>query len=138
MHPPDVDLLVILHAAQSESGQATTFSVSSGYLFQFTALGISCEMSHQPDEFVPVFSGSDDILLVDSFVANAMSTLSCAKKVALLAILLCFVAPDTFNASPLLSSSGVHSHLVSSHPLFLRICRGWRRYGLEILCACFD
>ena len=38
MHPSDVDLLLLLHPAQSESVQATTFPDSFWYLYQFTTL----------------------------------------------------------------------------------------------------
>ena len=51
------------------------------------------------------------ILLVASFVANATSIQSCAKKFALAAILLYLVTSSALNASPLVSSSTLFPNL---------------------------
>ena len=129
MHPPDVDLLFLLHPAQSESVQATTFSDSSWYLYQFTTLGYRARyLTSLTSLFQSSLVGAV-ILLVASFVANAMSTVSCAKKVALAAILQFFcrivfvqcvaIVIIVGLASHLTISACVHSHLVSSLPLFL-------------------
>ena len=105
--------------AQSESVHATTRSDSFWYLYQFTTLG---HRTRYLPFLTSLFQSSlvgAVLLLVASFVANAMFSLSCATKFALAAILLYLVTSSAFNASSLLSSI----ILPPSLPLSLRSFR---------------
>ena len=116
MHPPDVDLLVLLHPAQSESVQATTSSDSFWFVCQFTTLGHRTRYLSSLTSLLQSSLVGDVILTVASFVANAMSILSCVKKFALAAIPLYLVTSSAPNVSPLLSSALLAPNL----PLNLR------------------
>ena len=128
MHPPDVDLLVLLHPAQSEFVHATTSSDAVWYLYQFATLGY---LERYLPSLTSLFQSSvvgAVIRLVASFAAYAMSILSCAKKFARAAIFL-YLSPRLHSAHrpchhrpscfPAFHSICVRSNLFSSSPLFL-------------------
>ena len=113
MHPPDVDLLVFLHPAQSESVQTATCSDSCCYLCQLTTLVVSDKLSSQPDEFAPVIFGGRRHSL--RCFPSDQCDVHPAKKFALAAILLYLVTSSQLSMSPS-SSFSLHPSL----PLNLR------------------